>query len=52
MRAVKDGVGGNSDVIFESKLEFDFLGNQCKLTYVQHIVHINAIGLSPDCVFE
>jgi hypothetical protein len=30
----------------------NFLGNQYKLTYIQHIVRLNAIGLSPDCVFE
>ncbi len=30
----------------------NFLGNQYKLTYLQHIVRMNAIGLSPDCIFE
>ena len=49
-RAVKDGTGANYDVIFESKLEFWWI--QYKFTYVQHIVRMPAIWLSPDCVFK
>jgi len=49
---VKDGAGGNSDVIFESNFEFDFFGKSVQTHIRTAYCTYDANGLSPDCVFE
>ncbi len=52
-RGVKDGTGANYDVIFESKLEFEYFENSVQIHIPTDIVRMPAIWLSPpDCVFE
>ncbi len=42
LRGVKDGAGGDSDVIFESKLEFEFFGKSVQ-------THINTAYCTYEC---
>ncbi len=44
-RGVKDGAGGNSDVIFESKLEFDLFGKSVQ-------THVSTAYCTYECYWS